>query len=476
MFSLNFFIFILISILIFCACVQGSKQDVVINLSGKDSYEVIVDQEKPKNVTIVVNYEQLKDNLPEFIPEWYDNKGNFINETNENYENFQNLTQIDLKIINVKLDFDGYFTLKLYPTIGENNETLAEKRICVKVIEKFKSQVLNNETKTIGEDTTIELELKEFSKSSLPKQNLKHICEFIKCQDEIFYSNDSLCQDENSNQNNNKYSDNKVSSQFKFKNNKKIIEVKFKPYQNGIIFCTVFNDYATMKFKTKITLKGLWISSKNKEQFVEDSKVEIKCHLSKYYVEQNYTFVDKPWSRNTQSINYTPKNFKNIVGEKGNFSETLAIMRFDNIKSSDSGIYQCHAKRKKSGNNSNFPSDIFVNVEFDVKEGSKPLIKKNENEDQIKRIEVNKNIKISCYADGFPTPTIVWFKNNQTINIESDNDKIDYNYFKRNANYDDSGEYKCIVQNSMGFDEKIFKVEIYNPCKFDILTFNNLIN
>ena len=63
---------------------------------------------------------------------------------------------------------------------------------------------------------------------------------------------------------------------------------------------------------------------------------------------------------------------------------------------------------------------------------------------------------ITCDADGNPVPTISWTKNGSRITT-NDNSRISFSEDKRsltitNLNRTDSGEYRCVANNSVGND------------------------
>lgn len=63
-------------------------------------------------------------------------------------------------------------------------------------------------------------------------------------------------------------------------------------------------------------------------------------------------------------------------------------------------------------------------------------------------------VKISCVVDGKPTPTVSWTMNGSPLNT-SGNSRIflrngDKQLNIMNLNRTDSGEYRCVAQNSRG--------------------------
>ena len=62
------------------------------------------------------------------------------------------------------------------------------------------------------------------------------------------------------------------------------------------------------------------------------------------------------------------------------------------------------------------------------------------------------NVTLSCNATGNPNPTILWTKDgspmssNSRISLSADNKQLTVTYVSRT----DSGEYRCIAENSIG--------------------------
>ena len=64
------------------------------------------------------------------------------------------------------------------------------------------------------------------------------------------------------------------------------------------------------------------------------------------------------------------------------------------------------------------------------------------------------NVTLSCDADGHPVPTISWTRDGSAVDT-SDNARISFSADKKqltitNVNKTDSGEYRCVANNSLG--------------------------
>ena len=81
------------------------------------------------------------------------------------------------------------------------------------------------------------------------------------------------------------------------------------------------------------------------------------------------------------------------------------------------------------------------------------------------------NVTLSCNADGNPVPTISWTKNGSPVDT-SYNSRIGFSKDKkqltiRNVNRTDSGEYRCVANNSVGNDTSK-AAELNVKCKYTV--------
>ena len=75
------------------------------------------------------------------------------------------------------------------------------------------------------------------------------------------------------------------------------------------------------------------------------------------------------------------------------------------------------------------------------------------------------NLILSCDAEGVPAPTISWTRNGSLVDT-SDNSRISFSADRKqlaitNVNRTDSGEYRCVANNSLGNDTS-------NPATLDV--------
>ena len=82
------------------------------------------------------------------------------------------------------------------------------------------------------------------------------------------------------------------------------------------------------------------------------------------------------------------------------------------------------------------------------------------------------NVTLTCNATGNPAPTISWTRNGSPIDT-SDNSRISFSGNKKqltitNVSRTDSGEYRCVANNSLGIDTSNLAT-LNVQCKYDVL-------
>ena len=81
---------------------------------------------------------------------------------------------------------------------------------------------------------------------------------------------------------------------------------------------------------------------------------------------------------------------------------------------------------------------------------------------------------ITCEAIGYPPPTIIWYKINQTLgdkvsvsdSVPTVNEyvtRVSVNLTITNTSRDDAGDYKCFANNSIGSDSRNISITVH--CK-----------
>ncbi|KAL9951226.1 hypothetical protein ACROYT_G043850 [Oculina patagonica] len=143
------------------------------------------------------------------------------------------------------------------------------------------------------------------------------------------------------------------------------------------------------------------------------------------------------WTRNESPINTSDNSRISLLDDNKQLTIT-------NVSRTDSGEYRCVAKNRVGRDTSNATT---VNVLY------KPDITAHPNH---RTATEGKNVALSCNADGNPAPTISWTINGSRVNT-SGNSRISLSEDKKelfitNVSRTDSGEYRCVANNSVGND------------------------
>ncbi len=88
---------------------------------------------------------------------------------------------------------------------------------------------------------------------------------------------------------------------------------------------------------------------------------------------------------------------------------------------------------------------------------------------RVAKIE-GKNVTLSCYATGNPAPAISWTRDGSPVDT-SNNSRISFSDDKKkltitNVNRTDSGEYRCVANNSLGTTFSAATLDV--QCKYSI--------
>ena len=81
------------------------------------------------------------------------------------------------------------------------------------------------------------------------------------------------------------------------------------------------------------------------------------------------------------------------------------------------------------------------------------------------------NVTLSCNAEGNPVPTISWIRSGSHIDTSGNSSRIRFSEDKKqltitNVNRTDSGEYRCVANNSLGKTSSSSKLDAL--CTYNI--------
>lgn len=88
--------------------------------------------------------------------------------------------------------------------------------------------------------------------------------------------------------------------------------------------------------------------------------------------------------------------------------------------------------------------------------------------------QAGNNVSITCQVNGFPFPSLMWYKDGLQLELSERISTIDGVLFIRNAQLLDAGEYECAVWNIAGQSQATVKL-LYTGNYISISEFSPLI-
>lgn len=123
----------------------------------------------------------------------------------------------------------------------------------------------------------------------------------------------------------------------------------------------------------------------------------------------NYEPGSLAWFINGRKVKYGRDNNKKL--RKSNTTYELVLeLNVTNVRQEDSGLYECMLETNQgvSENPKSIPQNLHLNLTVINGKPAKvtPLSKRPKNE----------SLEIECRVEGYPTPNILWYKNNEHFN------------------------------------------------------------
>uniref|UniRef100_A0A1B6HW17 Ig-like domain-containing protein n=1 Tax=Homalodisca liturata TaxID=320908 RepID=A0A1B6HW17_9HEMI len=132
-------------------------------------------------------------------------------------------------------------------------------------------------------------------------------------------------------------------------------------------------------------------------------------------------------------------------------------LEVENIQRSDSGAYSCMISAQK-------PQEVIHMLHVN----SPAKIVSISPNDSFVTIKQTGTLTLICIAEGFPTPSIKWFRNDHVLE-DQDPSIHGARYTIDNASMEDAGFYKCTATNGQQVpDEKTIEVEVRYPPEIKI--------
>lgn len=239
-------------------------------------------------------------------------------------------------------------------------------------------------------------------------------------------------------------------------------DIRFTPTQPGAVRCKARNqlgsDNATGYVKLGDLERPFMISGLGDEQKIAiGDYIKLECGAIIY----NYTNV--VWRKDGEPI----EQFNDHVVEDANtkFSWRKTIT-WKQITKDDEGVYECEAEPKIGDVGEPEKLQVVVSVH----EAEAPIITSNFNQSTMQQT-MGESLKLDCLVSGLPVPSLVWYKNDETFNVDetANDDKSLQRIMIDNANssitfsvlrLEDAGTYKCVAWNRVGTDQKSVLLEI----------------
>lgn len=165
--------------------------------------------------------------------------------------------------------------------------------------------------------------------------------------------------------------------------------------------------------------------------------------------------------KNFSWFNENSNNYEQLVIRDQESDVFKTILRITEIDESDNGSFECYLANEPGEDKVNFELLVQTTPKIDA-----IMIKVNEIESEVEdEVEVleNEEVAFDCLTDGFPTPMVKWFKNQDELEIAEN--ETDFKIQK--VNDGDVGNYQCLVVNLLGVASKTFKLIVNVPPKTD---------
>ncbi|XP_067203643.1 vascular endothelial growth factor receptor 1-like isoform X3 [Linepithema humile] len=240
-----------------------------------------------------------------------------------------------------------------------------------------------------------------------------------------------------------------------------ISRIKMLIEMSGRITCKACNDRGCDNSTASILVSdgvGAFGIIKPKEPMTAGDNIELTCAASIY----NYTH-DLTWTNQTQAP-FVKTERLNIIQHKTSFTYRSTI-KINNVQKSDAQDYICNGKSR------DMISNTFSEIKYKlvVHDPLRPYFNKtNMNETKVRHIDLiadgHKTVKLQCFVDGMPKPTVTWYKDNILLE-ENDQYYFMYNHQELNIKYlkqNDSGKYSCQATNRLDTIKTFQEITIKN--------------
>ncbi|GIY13520.1 hypothetical protein CDAR_68362 [Caerostris darwini] len=236
----------------------------------------------------------------------------------------------------------------------------------------------------------------------------------------------------------------------------------------GTYTCRAANDVGKIEkdFKLNIQVPPSMLETNSVLDYYAEDEDEVKSELKAVENDtmQIECYVDgnpKPiilWIKDGYLLNTSSDSHYEIF-------HNSQVLQINQVLPSDAGHYTCVASNVAGTKEKSFMLDVHV----------PPKLKGSNFEEQ--EVLPNRPTAIECFVDSNPPPTITWYKNDKIINfadhalIKVIEDGKVLQFLKTTP--EDSGDYTCIAENSVGKTEKSFKVDVFVPPIIENVSFKS---
>lgn len=150
-----------------------------------------------------------------------------------------------------------------------------------------------------------------------------------------------------------------------------------------------------------------------------------------------------------------------IIDEKNDVFKS--ILRISEIDESDNGSFDCYLSNEAGEDKITFELLVQTIPRIDA-----IVIKLNDIESDIEHegsVLENDEVILDCITDGYPIPSIRWFKDQEEFNNESNETTLKIG----KALEDDAGDYRCLATNILGNVMKAIHLKVNVPPKTNSL-------
>jgi hemicentin len=134
------------------------------------------------------------------------------------------------------------------------------------------------------------------------------------------------------------------------------------------------------------------------------------------------------------------------------------MLTINDLDESDSGVFECYLMNDLGEATAQVQLYVQTKPRIESLKVTIDNVAESDVSDEITVME-NRSITIKCNVRGYPTPSVLWFKNNKQLSANDTTLVID------NIQDNDAGVYECAAQTLLGKASKLLKIVVNSPPK-----------